>query len=170
MKKLLLFVVLVLGACTTISSQRERKVGNTIQTYEESFNRIFGRRKVKEGSNIESGIKSFQTDYEALLINNEIKIEITRNSVSVETIHGSRFINRNDYGTYTVASGLHYCPSAPVMRVVVENNDLETVVRFYIGKERCIDHYHIKQYREKPLNKRYGGVNHRSTYRPRIYH
>ena len=182
MKKLLLFVVLALGACMTISAQNAiqkfgnefsratRKAGATIQSYEES---IFGKsRCIKEDYKVRSGIQSYQGEYEALLIGDEIKIEVTQTSVYVESIHGSRFIERNNYGRHTAVSNIN-CNGIKGCWVEIDNNRENTVVRFYCrgnnGTQQVFDTYWIHQYHEKPLNRRYGGVNHRSTHKPKRY-
>lgn len=184
MKKLLLFVILALGACMTVSAQdaiqkfgtqfsrTERKIGATIQSYEESYNRIFGHRRVEEDYKVRSGIQSYQTENEALLIGNEIKIEVTQTSIYVESIHGSRFMNRNNYGRHTVVSNIN-CNGIKGCWVEIDNNSDNTVIRFYCrgnnGTQQVFDTYWIHQYHEKPLNRRYGGVNHRSTHKPKRY-
>ncbi|MBQ8465255.1 MAG: hypothetical protein IJ545_04515 [Alphaproteobacteria bacterium] len=154
-------------------NQTERKIGNMVQSYEETCNRIFGRKKVKEEYKVQSGIQSFQSENEALLIGNEVKIEVTLASIYVESIHGSRFIERNNYGRYTVVSNLN-CSGIKGCWVEIDNNRENTVVRFYCrgnnNTQRVFDTYWIHQYQERPLNRRYGGVNHRSTYRPKHWH
>ena len=169
MKKILLFVILALGACMTASAQDAQRRFNQGIDLILNFSDFIEKNKIREQYNNETGITSYLTEdrIEALLVGKEILIEVSRTSISVNTIYGdSRFINRNNYGSYIVASGLHY-GEAPVIKVIVENNKENTIIRFYKGNETVIVTYWVHQYHEKSLNRRFGGVNHRSTYKPR---
>lgn len=147
MKKVLLFVVLALGACTTVMAQSslerslqdlnrileqtsrlQRNVDNLTDTPRRAY-----RRSPKY--DYQTGIKYREKGGNIFYLEtNELKINVTSYSIEFFDHEGNYItsINRRLYKRFTVATGLSTSVKKNI-RLVIENDASNTMFSFIIG-------------------------------------
>jgi len=155
MRKLLLLVVLALGACTTISAQRISR---------KEHDAYFRIARAKTVYDYNSGIKSEERHgIVTKIYTPDLCLDVYIDSVVIKKHYGTKnerktTIPRKNNKKYTVAKGCTTFCDYQDVRCEIENDDMHTIVWFYAGS-LLIKTYWINQV--KPLEPRYGGYSNR---------
>ena len=166
MKRVLVFVVLAVAACTTFAQHRVQKFFNNVnynlQKLENTERQVEGmamtanyyraRRVAAQEPNVETRYVNGLGTVSHVYMDNLVLV-VTPTDVEVLIPENGElkhlvYVTRNDYGVHPVATGVLF-NGYKNLRAVVENNNVKTVIRLYDGPERVVKSFWFDQIKQQ---------------------